>query len=148
MSVSQLLVQTLKKLRKDDFETFKFYLSDNILDGCDPILPADLENATQVQTVRNMIDSYGEDSAVKVTLTILKDMNCNGPKQELESRYAAGKPATPAPSSSSSSSSSSAAAPPAAPSAPAAMTAQHGAMIFAPNIVGGTMGAMNVTINK
>ncbi|XP_030285419.1 pyrin-like isoform X2 [Sparus aurata] len=141
MLVSQLLLGTLEKLRQDDFETLKFYLSENVLDGCNPIPQSHLENASRVQTARKMIDTYGEDLAVKVTVKILKDMNCNGPKQELESRYAAGKPATPAPSSSSSSSSS-AAAP---PSAPGVVIAQDRSVIIAPN---GTMGALNITINK
>ncbi|XP_073321414.1 pyrin-like [Pagrus major] len=144
MLVPQLLLETLEEMRDEDFETLKWYLSMKILDGCNPIRKAHLQNTSRVQTVSKMIDSYGEESAVNVTVEILRTMNFNGPAEELKSRYAAVKTATPS-SSSSSSSPSSAVAPPAAH---AAMVAQHGSVIIAPNITSGTTGALNITINK
>ncbi|KAL7404288.1 hypothetical protein ABVT39_012569 [Epinephelus coioides] len=135
MSVPQLLLETLQCLRSNDFETLKWYLSMDILEGCRRIPVASLENAPRTDTVSRMIQSYGEESAVKVTAAILRKMGNNNAADELEKRYAA-SPAAPV-------------APPAAPvaplAAPATMTAQHGSGIIAPTITGSTIGTLNIT---
>ena len=87
MLVPQLLLETLEELVSDDFETFRWYLSMNILDGCSPIRKAHLQNASRVQTVSKMIDSYGEESAVNVTVEILRKMSFNSHAENLKSRY-------------------------------------------------------------
>ena len=83
MSVQQILSETLEELRQDDFNTFKMYLSENILDDCQPIPPARLEKASRAETARKMIDSFKEESAVEVTFKILKKMMLYGPIQKL-----------------------------------------------------------------
>lgn len=88
MSVPQLLLETLQGLLEDDFKTLKWYLWNGVLDDYNPIPPSFLENASRVQTVSQIINSYGEESAVKVTIEVLRKMNFNGPAEKLKSRYA------------------------------------------------------------
>ncbi|KAL7403753.1 hypothetical protein ABVT39_004601 [Epinephelus coioides] len=117
MLVPQLLLETLKELQDDDFETLKWYLSMDILEGCKPIPKSRLGKAPRTDTVSRMIESYGEESAVKVTVEILRKMGNNNAAEKLKSRYAGGKttkPPTAAP-----------VAPPAAPpAAPATLLDQ------------------------
>ncbi|XP_078022246.1 caspase b-like isoform X2 [Epinephelus lanceolatus] len=117
MLVPQLLLETLEELQDDDFETLKWYLSMNILEGCKPIPKSRLGKAPRTNTVSRMIESYGEESAVKVTVEILRKMGNNNAAEKLKSRYAGGKttkPPTAAP-----------VAPPAAPpAAPATLLDQ------------------------
>ncbi|XP_070776903.1 NACHT, LRR and PYD domains-containing protein 10-like [Enoplosus armatus] len=143
MLVQQLLLETLEELRNDDFKMLKWYLSLKILDGCKPIAKSRLETASRAETVSRMSESYGEESAVSVTAAILKKMNFNGAAVRLQNTYAEGQPATP-------STSSSAVAPPAAAefAAPAKLSAQHGSVIIAPTVAGGTSGTWNITIHK
>ncbi|XP_049900337.1 uncharacterized protein LOC126390196 isoform X3 [Epinephelus moara] len=117
MLVPQLLLETLEELRDDDFETLKWYLSMDILEGCKPIPKSRLGKAPRTDTVSRMIESYGEESAVKVTVEILRKMGNINAAEKLKSRYAGGKttkPPTAAP-----------VAPPAAPpAAPATLLDQ------------------------
>ncbi|XP_035516324.1 pyrin-like isoform X2 [Morone saxatilis] len=141
MSVPGLLLETLEELGKDDFIAFKWHLSIKILANCKPIPKSRLEDIPRTETVSRMIESYGEKSAVDVTVAVLKTMNQNNAADELERRYAGagaagGAAATP---------SSSAAVPTAAPGA---MVAQQGGIIIAPSVTGTTCKAVNITINK
>ncbi|XP_070683786.1 pyrin-like [Pempheris klunzingeri] len=139
MLVPELLLETLEELGSDDFKTFKWYLSMKILDSCKPIPKSLLETTFRPETVSTLIDRYGEDLAVDISVAILKKMNNNKAAVELQKTRTAG-----------SSTSSSAAAPPAPPAAaaPATMMAQEGSVIIAPSGTGGTSGSWNITINK
>ncbi|GLD63917.1 pyrin [Lates japonicus] len=112
-----------------------------VLAGCKPIPRSRLENSSRRETVSRMTETYGEESAVRITVTILRKIRIMDEAEKLERTYAAevGKPAAP------SSSSSSASAPPAAP---ASLSAQQGSVIIAPTVTGGTSGSWNITINK
>ncbi|XP_041789964.1 pyrin [Chelmon rostratus] len=136
MPVPQLLFDTLEDLVNDEFKTFKWYLSQRLLDSCSPIRRSHLEMASRTETVSKMTESYGEELAVNITAEILKKMGFNSTAAELKRKYAEGRmPST----------SSSAVAPPAAP---ATMMAQQGSVIIAPSVTGGTSGSWNITINK
>lgn len=87
MLVPELLLMTLEELYRADFDKFKWYLSMSIIDGCKPIARSRLENATILETVSRMIDSYGEASAVTVTVEVLKKMNINDAAERLKTTY-------------------------------------------------------------
>nr|XP_046228809.1 caspase b isoform X2 [Scatophagus argus] len=141
MLVKKLLLDTLEDLGGDDFRTFKWYLSMDILDGCRPIPKSRLENANLTETVDKITETYEEELAVKITAEILRKTYQNNAAQNLMSRYAEGNAAA---SSSSSTSTSSAVAPP----APAPLMAQQGGVIIAPTLTSGTTGSWNITITK
>ncbi|KAK5873310.1 hypothetical protein PBY51_018361 [Eleginops maclovinus] len=90
MVVPQLLLGTLEDLTKQDFETLKWYLSMEVLDGCRPVPKARLEEASRTETVTRMIQSYGEEAAVSVAVEILMRMRNIQAAQELQSRHAGG----------------------------------------------------------
>ncbi|KAL7404893.1 hypothetical protein ABVT39_020627 [Epinephelus coioides] len=142
MSVPQLLLETLEDLDDDDFEKFKWYLSMDILEGCKPIPKSRLGKAPRTDTVSRMTESYTKESAVKVTVEILRKMGNNNAAEKLKNRYAGAPAASPAapvvPP----------AAPVAPPAAPATMSAQHGSVIIAPTVSGSTAGTWNITVNK
>ncbi|XP_049900340.1 pyrin-like isoform X4 [Epinephelus moara] len=157
MQVPLLILDTLDELGTDDFKRFRWNLTQPVLDGCQPIRKGHLENADKQDTISRMIDSYGEQTAVNITVEILRRMNYNNAAQKLKQAYAGGSTggnlagaataqnthATP-PSSSSSSSSSLGLT----PAAGASVCAQGKSVIVAPNISGTSSGvSINMNIN-
>ncbi|KAM7419702.1 hypothetical protein PAMA_016676 [Pampus argenteus] len=144
MQVPQLLLDTLEDQCDDYFKRFVWYLTtcNDLLDGCSPIRKARLQNPSREDAVTEMINSYGEESAVKVTAVILRKIGNNNSAANLEKSYAA------TPSTSSSVAAPPVAAPPVAAPPVAAISAQNGSVIIAPSVTGGTSGAWNITINK
>lgn len=138
MLVPELLLETLDDLVDKDFEKVKWYLKMEILDGCKPIPKSHLDKASREDTVTKMTDMYGEESAVNVTVKILRKMNVNAAAEKLKSKYAEERQTT--------STSSSSATPAAAPAG--SMTAQGRSVIFAPQVAGCNAATWNVTINK
>lgn len=67
---------------------FKWYLTMTVVDGCSPIRKSHLEKESRIDTVKTMIESYGEESAVTVTVAILQKMNFMAAAQELQKAYA------------------------------------------------------------
>ncbi|KAM7394603.1 hypothetical protein PAMP_021394 [Pampus punctatissimus] len=134
MQVPQLLLDTLEDQCDDYFKKFVWYLTtcNGLLDGCSPIRKAHLQNPSRMDTVTEMINSYGEESAVKITAVILRKIGNNNSAAKLEKDYTA-IPSTP----------SSVLAPPVA-----AISAQTGSVIIAPSVAGGTSGSWNITVNK
>ncbi|XP_033479559.1 pyrin domain-containing protein 1-like [Epinephelus lanceolatus] len=150
MQVPLLILDTLDGLGTDDFKRFRWNLTQPVLDGCQPIRKGHLENADKQDTVSRMIDSYGEETAVNITVEILRRMNHNNAAQKLKQAYAGGSTggstaaqnthATP-PSSSSSSLG-------LTPAAGASVCAQGKSVIVAPNISGTSSGvSINMNIN-
>eukprot|EP00064_Thunnus_orientalis_P010903 superscaffoldBa00001520_g10932 len=130
MQVPQLILDTLDELCANDFKRFLWNLTQPVLDGCQPLRKGHLENADRQDTMGKMIDSYGEESAVNITIQILKRINHNNAAEKLKKAYAA--------------SSSSGVAPPASSS----VCAQGGSVIVAPHIDGSSAGvSINMNIN-
>ncbi|XP_042340575.1 pyrin-like [Plectropomus leopardus] len=148
MQVPLLILNTLDELGVDEFKRFRWNLTQPVLDGCQPIRKAYLENADRQDTVSRMIDCYGEETAVNMTAEILKRMNHNNAAEKLKSAFEGGSkaakpPPSPPPSSSSSSSSSEL-----TPAAGASVCAQGRSVIVAPNIAGTSSGvSINMNIN-
>ncbi|XP_030264942.1 uncharacterized protein LOC115576554 [Sparus aurata] len=62
------LLKILEKLKKDEFEKFKWFLEDR------GIATADLEDADRMKTVNLMVKSFTLHGAVKVTKEVLKEI--------------------------------------------------------------------------
>ncbi|KAF1394716.1 hypothetical protein PFLUV_G00004040 [Perca fluviatilis] len=137
MQVQELLLETLESLRKEDFKTLQWYLSMEVLAGCKPIPECRLEDASRTVTVRQMIESYREESAVKVTVEILKKMKNNDAAEKLQNKYAGRQTAATSASSSA-----------VAPAAPATLLAQQGSVIIAPQFTSSSAGTLNITMNN
>ncbi|KAK9951851.1 hypothetical protein ABG768_017726, partial [Culter alburnus] len=81
-SVKKLLNDTLDDLKKHDRKRFKSYLKD---DG--PIGAGKLEKADVTDIVDIMMEHFGAEEAVKITLNILRKMNQNRLAEELQNNY-------------------------------------------------------------
>ncbi|XP_062296128.1 pyrin-like [Scomber scombrus] len=131
MAISQSLLGNLEDLRDDDFEKFKWYLTMNVLDSCRPIPKSRLEKASRPDTVTEIIQIYGEECAVKITVEILMKIYNNNAAETLKQAYAVavdGGEATP-------STSCSALAPPAAPPAQKGMVIINGSVVIHGSVV-------------
>ncbi|XP_073690829.1 NACHT, LRR and PYD domains-containing protein 3-like [Garra rufa] len=80
-SVKQLLYNTLDDLEEETLKRFKSYLRE---DG--PIPASVLEKANATDTVDQMLDRFGPERAVKITVKILKKMNQNHLAEQLENK--------------------------------------------------------------
>ncbi|KAI2647034.1 NLR family CARD domain-containing protein 3 [Labeo rohita] len=80
-SVKQLLYDTLDDLEEEKLKRFKSYLR-----GYGHIPVSVLEKADATDTVDQMLDRFGPESAVKITLDILKKINQNHLAEQLESK--------------------------------------------------------------
>ncbi|XP_073693962.1 NACHT, LRR and PYD domains-containing protein 3-like [Garra rufa] len=81
-SVKRLLYDTLDDLEEEKLKRFKSYLRE---DG--PIPASVLEKANATDTADQMLDRFGPERAVKITLDILKKMNQNHLAKELENKH-------------------------------------------------------------
>ncbi|XP_050960615.1 NACHT, LRR and PYD domains-containing protein 6-like, partial [Labeo rohita] len=81
-SVKRKLNDTLDDLEEEKLKRFKSYLRE---DG--PIPVSVLEKADATDTVDQMLDRFGPERAVKITLDILKKMNQNHLAEQLENKH-------------------------------------------------------------
>lgn len=109
-----------------------------MVDSCKPIPKSKLEGQDRMDTVSCMIDSYGEEMAVKVSVAILRKMNANNIADDLEVKYEAVEGRAAASSGSSTLN----------PSAGTTISAQQGGVVFAPTITGSSTAPMNVNFYK
>ena len=87
MLVAQLLLETLEDLTGQDFSTFKWFLTLNVLMCCNPMAKSCLESPHRHDTVSKMIERYGDERAVNVTVEILSRMKHNKAAQKLKKTY-------------------------------------------------------------
>lgn len=87
MLVPMLLLGTLEELLDDDLKMLKWYLSMHVSGSCAPIPRSHLDKASRTETVSKMIERYGEEDAVNITIEILKKMNFNDTAGKLENKY-------------------------------------------------------------
>lgn len=87
MLTSELLLNILEDMNKGDFETFQMYLTQKIFKDCRPVPKSYLEDASRTRTVTKMIENYGENLAVKITVEILRKQNLNNLADSLNEDY-------------------------------------------------------------
>ena len=88
MQVPLLILDTLDELGANEFKMFRWNLSQPVLDGCQPIRKGHVESADRQDIVSKMIESYGEEMAVNVTVEILRRMNHNNAAEKLKRAHA------------------------------------------------------------
>ncbi|XP_058636130.1 NACHT, LRR and PYD domains-containing protein 12-like [Onychostoma macrolepis] len=81
-SVSELLYKTLDDLEQGDLKRFRSLLKQDKRIGA-----GKLQNADATDIVDMMVDSYGPEEAVKITLNILSRINQNHLAEELQNKY-------------------------------------------------------------
>ncbi|XP_051751850.1 protein NLRC3-like isoform X2 [Ctenopharyngodon idella] len=81
-TVLELLQDILEDLERDNLKKFRSRLKQ---DG--PIGAGKLEDAAVIDIVDIMMDSFGAEEAVKITLNILRKMNQNQLAEELQNKY-------------------------------------------------------------
>ncbi|KAG9333787.1 hypothetical protein JZ751_010129 [Albula glossodonta] len=85
--VPGLLASTLDELLAEELKRFRWNLTHDVPLGFCPIPKGKLQNRDVPDTVDQMLDSYGEEGAVKVTLHILKKTRHHNLAQTLEKDY-------------------------------------------------------------
>ncbi|XP_072549525.1 NACHT, LRR and PYD domains-containing protein 6-like [Salminus brasiliensis] len=86
VKIKEILLKTLESLGMEDMKKFQWYLRDGIK-GYAPIPWAHLENAERHTTVDKMVEMFGHNKAVEVTLDVLKKLHQNQLAKELETNY-------------------------------------------------------------
>ncbi|XP_048051572.1 NACHT, LRR and PYD domains-containing protein 3-like [Megalobrama amblycephala] len=81
-SVPELLLHTLNELTREDLMRFKWYLKH---DG--RIRTSVLEHADRIDIVDKMVQYFGAEGAVEITVNILRKINQNHLAEELENNY-------------------------------------------------------------
>ncbi|ROL45450.1 NACHT, LRR and PYD domains-containing protein 12 [Anabarilius grahami] len=88
-SVKDLLKNSLENLVKDDLKEFQWHLKKDHK----YISNSDMENAGILDTVDKLVDCFGPEEAVKITVEILRKMNQNNLAEQLEKNHKQGSTA-------------------------------------------------------
>ncbi|XP_062394623.1 NACHT, LRR and PYD domains-containing protein 3-like [Sardina pilchardus] len=88
-NILDLLFRTLEELKEAELKRFKMYLSNRTMEEFEPIPRGRLEKSDVTDVVSEMMEAYGEEGSVTITLTTLRKMNLNNLANELEERDAA-----------------------------------------------------------
>ncbi|XP_051747436.1 NACHT, LRR and PYD domains-containing protein 12-like [Ctenopharyngodon idella] len=88
-SVKELLKKSLYELEGDDVKEFQWHLEND--HEC--ISKSDMENANRLKTVNKMVDRFGPEEAVKITVEILRKINQNNLAEQLENNHKQGSTA-------------------------------------------------------
>ncbi|CAI9613067.1 unnamed protein product, partial [Staurois parvus] len=83
-----LLIYSLEDLKGCDFKRFRNKLSDFSYGGKLPIPRGKLENADWISTKDVLIDRYGEEGALDVTIKVFTLIGLMGPANDLQERRA------------------------------------------------------------
>lgn len=75
--LEEKLWRTLQRLTKDQFRSFKWFLSKKVLEGFSGIPEAQLEDAQLEEAVDLMVQNYQGSGALKVTLVVLEKISRN-----------------------------------------------------------------------
>ncbi|KAK6300934.1 hypothetical protein J4Q44_G00290320 [Coregonus suidteri] len=87
LAVPSLLLTTLEELTGEQLKTFQSKLTSVQLLGFPPIPESQLENADRQVIVGQMVKSYGPESALKITLRILRGMKRVDLAEKLETDH-------------------------------------------------------------
>jgi len=85
-SVKVLLKNSLKNLVEEDLKEFQWEL----LNDHECITKSEMENADRLKTVDKMVEHFGPEEAVKITVEILRNINQNNLAEQLENKHKQG----------------------------------------------------------
>ncbi|XP_048009922.1 NACHT, LRR and PYD domains-containing protein 3-like [Megalobrama amblycephala] len=88
-SVKELLKKSLYELEGDDLKEFQWHLENDH----ESISKSDMENADRLKTVDKLVEGFGPEEAVKITVEILRKMNQNDLAEHLENKVKQGSTA-------------------------------------------------------
>uniref|UniRef100_A0A4W4F6T6 B30.2/SPRY domain-containing protein n=1 Tax=Electrophorus electricus TaxID=8005 RepID=A0A4W4F6T6_ELEEL len=89
-NIKEQLLFTLNELETEDLTLFQWHLK-NAVEGFPAIPKSKLEKSNRPDTVDKMVQKYGPDGAVEITLIILKKMNHNQLAKTLRTKHTGGK---------------------------------------------------------
>ncbi|XP_036795878.1 uncharacterized protein LOC110519908 isoform X2 [Oncorhynchus mykiss] len=75
LAVLDLLLTTLQELTEEQLKTFQSHLTSGRMLDFPPIPESQLENTDRQDTVDQMVERYGPEGAVEITVEILREMN-------------------------------------------------------------------------
>uniref|UniRef100_A0A9J8DE82 Pyrin domain-containing protein n=1 Tax=Cyprinus carpio carpio TaxID=630221 RepID=A0A9J8DE82_CYPCA len=82
-----LLLNSLKDLREAELKEFQWHLKNDH----ESISESEMEKADRLKTVDKMVECFGPEEALKITVKILKKMNQNSLAVELENKHKQGQ---------------------------------------------------------
>lgn len=84
-SSKELLLKSLEDLETDDIKGFQWRL-----ENLKHLPKSKMENADRYKTVDTMVDQFGQEEAVKITVEILRKINKNNQAEQLENDHKQG----------------------------------------------------------
>lgn len=81
-----LLFHAMDHLKPEQLKRFKLYLSHRTLDGVKPIPRDRLGDSDATDVVETMMEEYGCEGAVRITMHILKKISCSELAETLEEK--------------------------------------------------------------
>ncbi|XP_048059718.1 NACHT, LRR and PYD domains-containing protein 12-like [Megalobrama amblycephala] len=88
-SVKELLEKSLNELEEAELKKFQWHLRNDH----ESISKSDMENADRLKTVDKMVECFGPEEAVKITVEILRKINQNDLAKQLENKHKQGSSA-------------------------------------------------------
>ncbi|XP_076843161.1 NACHT, LRR and PYD domains-containing protein 12-like isoform X3 [Brachyhypopomus gauderio] len=85
-NIPEELLSVLEDLKSKELKNFRWHLT-NSLEGDKRIPIGHLENADEHDTVDKMVQKYGPDGAVEITVDMLKKMNQNQLAEDLRTKH-------------------------------------------------------------
>ncbi|XP_038826907.1 NACHT, LRR and PYD domains-containing protein 12-like [Salvelinus namaycush] len=82
-----LLLATLEELVEAELKTFKWHLTQDLVKGFPHIPVSQLENTDRLDTIKKMVETYGPEGTVKISLEILRKMSQNQLAETLKNEY-------------------------------------------------------------
>ncbi|XP_013986678.1 uncharacterized protein isoform X3 [Salmo salar] len=84
LSVPNLLLETLEKLSTVNLKRFQWHLTEDVLDKLPPIPESQLKNSNWQDTVDQIMQIYGPEKAVEITVVVLRLLYRNDLAEVLE----------------------------------------------------------------
>ncbi|XP_016425000.1 NACHT, LRR and PYD domains-containing protein 6-like [Sinocyclocheilus rhinocerous] len=82
-----LLLNSLKDLRENELKEFQWHLKNDH----ESISESEMEKADRLKTVDKMVECFGPEEALRITVKILKKINQNNLAVELENKHKQGQ---------------------------------------------------------
>ncbi|XP_035381732.1 protein FAM111A-like isoform X2 [Electrophorus electricus] len=89
-NIKEQLLNTLNELETKDLKLFQWHLNNGV-EGFPAIPKSQLEKSDRPDTVDKVVQKYGQDKAVEITLIILKKMNHNQLAETLRTKHSENK---------------------------------------------------------